>query len=51
MNWEHITTKAKLIEEIKRSVKQIVKEKILYSVLKLTIRLRLILKNGGEYIR
>jgi hypothetical protein len=39
-----------LINEIKRSVKKIEKEKILHSVLDFTVRLRLIQKNGGSYI-
>ena len=51
MNWKHVTTKATLIEEIKRSVKRIEKEKILNSVLDFAVRLRLIKKTGGEYIR
>jgi hypothetical protein len=51
MNWDHITTKATLINEIKRSVKKVKKENILHSVLDFTVRLRLIQKNGGEYIR
>jgi inhibitor of nuclear factor kappa-B kinase subunit alpha len=51
MDWKNITTKGTLIEGIKRSVKKIEKEKILYSVLDFTVRLRLIQKNGGNYIR
>ena len=50
MNWKKITTKATMIEEIKRSVKKIPKEKVLHSVLDFTVRLRLIQKNGGNYI-
>ena len=50
-NWNHVTTKLTLIDEIKRSVKKIEKEKILHSVLDFTVRLRLIQKNGGNYIR
>ena len=37
-----ITTKETLINEIKRSVKTITKEKFLYSILGFTVRLRLI---------
>jgi len=51
MDWKNITTKATLIDEIKRSVKKIEKEKILHSVLDFTVRLRLIQKNGGNYSR
>ena len=51
MNWDHVTTKTALINEIKRAVKKIEKEKILHSVLDFTVRLRLIQKNGGDYIR
>jgi transposase len=51
INWDHVTTKSKLIDEIKRSVKKVEKEKILHSVLDFTVRLRLIQKNGGNYIR
>ncbi len=51
MDWDNIETKANLILEIKRSVKKIKKEKILHSVLDFTVRLRLIQKNGGDYIR
>ena len=40
-----------LIEEIKRAVKKVEQEKILNSVLDFTVRLRLIKKNGGDYIR
>ncbi len=42
MNWDHVTTKSTLIDEIKRSVKKHEKEKILHSVLDFTVRLRLI---------
>jgi hypothetical protein len=51
INWNRATTKVTLIEEIKRAVKNIGKEKILNSVLDFTVRLRLIKKNGGDYIR
>jgi hypothetical protein len=51
INGDHITTKATLIDEIKRSVKKIEKNKILHSVLDFTVRLHLIQKNGGDYIR
>ncbi|CAF1429851.1 unnamed protein product [Adineta ricciae] len=51
MDWKNITTKATLIDGIKRSVKKIKKEKILHSVLDFTVRLCLIQKNGGNYIR
>jgi hypothetical protein len=51
MDWDNITTKAALIDEIKGSVKKIKKEKKLHSVLDFTVRLRLIQKNGGDYIR
>ncbi|CAF1034649.1 unnamed protein product [Didymodactylos carnosus] len=44
MNWDHITTKATLIEKLK-------KEKNLHSVLDCTVRLRLIPKSGEDYIR
>ena len=40
MNWDQITTKTTLIEEIKRSVKKVDKERILNSILDFTIRLR-----------
>ncbi|CAF4290269.1 unnamed protein product, partial [Rotaria sordida] len=33
-----------------RSVKKVEKEKTLHSILDFTVRLRLIEKNGGEYI-
>ncbi len=45
MDWDNIKTK------VTRSVKKIKKEKILHSVLDFTVRLRLIQKNGGDYIR
>ena len=51
MNWERITTKTTLIEEIKRAIKRMEKEKVLNSVLDFTVRLRLIKTNGGNYIR
>jgi transposase len=51
MDWNQITTKATLIDQIKHSVKKIKKEKILHSVHDFTVRLRLIQKNGGDYIR
>ena len=38
MDWNMITTKETLINEIKRSVKTIAKEKILHSVLDFTVR-------------
>lgn len=50
MNWHRITTKATLIEEIKRSVAKVDKKIILNSILDFTIRLRIIKKNGGNYI-
>ncbi len=50
MNWGNIRTNATLIDKIKRSVKKIEKEKISHSVLDFTVRLRLIQKNGGDYI-
>ena len=51
INWNRATTKVILIEEIKRAVKKVEQEKILNSVLDFTVRLRLIKKNGGDYIR
>jgi hypothetical protein len=45
MDYGNITTNATLIDEIKRCVKKIEKEKILHSVLDFTLRLRLIQKN------
>ncbi|CAF1391729.1 unnamed protein product [Didymodactylos carnosus] len=51
MNWDHITTKGALVDEIKRSIKKVEKEKILLSVRDFTVRLRSIQKNGGNYIR
>ena len=51
MNWSQITTKAILIDEIKRAVKRVGREKILNSVSDFTIRLRMLKNNGGEYIR
>jgi hypothetical protein len=45
------STKATLVDEIARSVKNIEKENILHSVLDFTVRLRSIQKNGGDYIR
>ncbi|CAF4535860.1 unnamed protein product [Rotaria socialis] len=50
MNWDRITTKATLIEEIKSSVTKVDKEKILNSILDFTIRLREIKRNGGNNI-
>jgi hypothetical protein len=51
MNWDHVTTKATLLEEIKRFVKKkIEKEKFFNSVIKFTIRLRLILKRRRIYL-
>ncbi len=40
MDWKKITKKATLIDEIKRSINIIQKEKILHSVLDFTVRLR-----------
>ena len=51
MDWKKITTKARLIEEIKNSAKKVEKEKVLHLVLDFTVRLRLIQKNGGNFIR
>ena len=51
MDWNRITTKATLRDEIKRSVKKIEKQKIVNSVSDFTLRLRLLKKNGGDYIR
>ena len=51
INWNRATTKVILIEEIKRAVKKVEQEKILNSLLDFTVRLRLIKKNGGDYIR
>ncbi|CAF1503468.1 unnamed protein product [Adineta ricciae] len=51
IDWEHATTKETLIGEIKRAVKKVEKEKNLHSVLDFTVRLRLIQKNGGNYVR
>ena len=51
MDWSRITTKVILIDEIKRSVRRIEKEKILNVVSDFTVRLRMLKNNGGEYIR
>ncbi|CAF0941470.1 unnamed protein product [Didymodactylos carnosus] len=51
MNWDHVRTKNTLIEEIKRAVKKIPAQNVLHSVENFTVRLRLILKNKGNYIR
>jgi hypothetical protein len=51
MNWNQVTTKETLINELKHAVKKFHKEKVLHSVLDFTIRLRLIQRNGGDYIR
>ena len=51
IDWNQITTKATLIDEIKRSVKRVEKEKISNSVSGFIVRLRVLKKNGGEYIR
>jgi len=51
INWNRATTKVTLIEEIKRAAKKIEQDKILNSVLDFTVRLRLIIKNRGDYIR
>ena len=51
MNWDQITTKSILIKELKQAVKKVSKEKILHSVADFTIRLRQILKTGGDYVR
>ena len=51
MDWSQVTTKAMLIDEIKRSVKRIEKEKTLNSVSDFTVRLRMLKNNGGEYVR
>jgi len=40
IDWDNITTKATLTDEIKRSVKKIEKEIFLNSVLDFTVRLR-----------
>ena len=50
LNWKNITIKATLIDEMKRSVKKIEKEKILHSALDFTVRLCLVQKNGGNYV-
>ena len=50
-DWNQITTKTTLIDEIKRSVKRIEKEKILNSVSDFTVRLRMLKNNGEKYIR
>ena len=51
MDWDNITTKATMINEIKSSVKKIEKKKILHSALNFTVRLRQIQKNAEDYIR
>jgi len=51
MNWEHVRTKATLIQELKLAVKKIPVQNVLHSVEKFTVRLRLILKTKGDYIR
>ncbi|CAF2187062.1 unnamed protein product [Rotaria magnacalcarata] len=50
MNWNRITTNTTLIEEIKRSVVKVDKKIFFNSILDFTIRLRMIKKNGGNYI-
>ena len=50
IDWSQITTKTTLIDEIKRSVKRVEKEKIINSVSDFTVRLRMLKNNGGEYI-
>jgi transposase len=51
MNWERVRTKATLIRELKLAVKKIPVETVLHSIEKFPVRLRLILKNKGDYIR
>ena len=50
MNWNQITTKTILIEQIKRSITNVDKQRILNSILGFTIRLREIKRNGGNHI-
>ena len=45
-----MTTKATLINEIKRSIKRVEKDKILNSVSDFTVRLCMLKNNGGKYI-
>ena len=51
MNWERVTTKATLIDEIKRGIKKVDKEKILRSCDDFPKRLYRLLKNQGSYVR
>ena len=52
IDWSQIATKAALIDEIKRSVKRVEKEKILNPISDFAVRLRMLKNNsGGEYIR
>ena len=51
MNWERVTTKATLIDEIKRGIKKVDKEKILRSCDDFPKRLHRFLKNQGSYVR
>ena len=46
-----VTNKTKLTYEIKHSVAKVKKDHVLHSALDFTVRLRLLLKNGGDYIR
>ncbi|CAF1463523.1 unnamed protein product [Didymodactylos carnosus] len=51
MNWGHVTTKASLIEELKRATKKIPKETVLRSCDDFYRHLYQVLKNKEDYIR
>ena len=51
MDWGKVTNKTTLIKEIKEGVIKVKKENILHSIVDFTVRLRVLLKNGGDYIR
>jgi len=51
VNWERVTSKPTLIDELKRAVKKIRQDVVLQSCSSWTVRLQRVLKNNGCYLK
>jgi hypothetical protein len=51
VNWEKVTSKPTLIDELKRAVKQIRQDVVLQSCSSWTVRLQCVLENDGCYLK
>ncbi|CAF3279618.1 unnamed protein product [Rotaria sp. Silwood2] len=51
VNWEKVTSKPTLIDELKRAVKKIRQDVVLQSCSSWTVRLQRVLKNDGRYLK